>query len=65
MPLKKENMKIYNAAYYREHRSSEIARQRKYYNEHKDEINAKARAKRKEEKERKLKEDRKNGKWNF
>jgi len=65
MARSKRELSLYNEAYYREHREELKERQRLRYQMKKDEINAKAKEKRKIEKENKLKKDRENGIWDF
>ncbi len=65
MPLKKEEMKFYNATYYRDHRNTEKARKREYYAKNKETINSKAREKRRKEREERIRRDRENGVWDF
>lgn len=65
MAIDKRALSLYNGSYYREHREELKERQRLRYQLKKDEINAKAREKRRIEKENKLKKDRENETWDF
>lgn len=66
MPTKDKNaLRNYNASYYRDHRDDRKAAAKARYEEKKDEINAKARERRRLQKLEKIQKDRENGIWYF